>query len=409
MLSIKISEKRILFIILVLALFLRAYGAFVFPYGAGPDEPTHYKIVQFVAQTGVYPAPDKSALDGSSPYYEAVQQPALYYFLASFLENAGKAAGLNPLLLIRLLNVLLGVFSVYLAFKLAKEVSQHLTVSLLTAAFVTFLPTHVVVSAVVNNGPLAWVLATASLWMMVKTAKKWNWEHALFVGALFGLAVGAKVTALCLLPAFALFAIVSIWKSRETFGKKMLAIALPFAIMAPVFVRNWLVYGELLPTQPVNVFSPGAEWAQYVFSHLFAAFFLQEYGSSAIPSYRIAFFAFWLGISLLALYGLAKHAKKIEWNSFLKKPSTLLLAAAGLNLLGIVYLNAKWLFPEGRLLFETLAVWALLLVLGLRWASQKYGTGLAIAMIASLAFMSIVLLANVYGVLPSVPWPVSWP
>ncbi|MFH0714461.1 MAG: glycosyltransferase family 39 protein [Candidatus Diapherotrites archaeon] len=400
-------ETKLLVLILAVALVLRAYGAFAFPLWSGPDEPSHFAVVQYVAENGAYPAEGKEVLDGSSALYESVQQPPLYYFLASPIYNATHSSGVEGSVhALRLLSVFLGMLSILFAFWLAKEVSENQKIALLVAGIIAFLPTHLVVSSVVNNGPLEWVFAGTSLLLMVKAIRAPKFWSILGAGILFGLAVDSKITSLCLLAAFAIAFFVYAKNSKDAIWKKIIAFVAPFAVMLPVFLRNISVHGELIPTQPANVFAHDFGWLQYVASHLFAGTFLQEYGTALIPSYRFAFFAFWLLLSVIALAGIALYLRDKKRAAFENIPLMAVSAATLLNLLGILYLNAKWLFPEGRLLFATLPVWAMLFVLGLQRVNRKYGTAMAVVLIASLAFVSLVLLANVNAVLPAVPWPV---
>ena len=424
-------EKKILLTILLIAFAFRLVGSLIFPIWAGPDEPSHFAYIQFLAKEGYVPALPIEVLDGGrNALYETVQQPPLFYAIAAPFFLLFEGLGTNFLVhAMRFLVVIAGTICVYSIYLLAKELTGKENFSLIAAAFIALLPTHIVVSAVINNGPLAWLLVSASALYMVKAIKNgFNFPDCIIAGLLLGLGVWTKITSLSLAVGFLFFFLLVFKKSKMAALKKAVVIALPLLIAVPYFARNIIVYGSLIPAQPEMISKLTLDWAIYFVVHFFPGIWLQEYGAAEIPGYRVIFFALFGLFFLVSLAGisLAVAAKRKQLSSFFgrkllekkhlddfeKKISGAAVLLLGLlaNFAGLVYLNMKWLFVDARLMFETIGFGAIFFVWGLQHFSGKTNRRLFYALVfllfLSMIWLDIILIINANKVLPKVPWPV---
>lgn len=165
------SRERFLLIALLLVyLAVGSLFAVLTPDWQTPDEPAHYNYVrQIVERRRCCPqiepgdwdqayldeikaarfAPDRLAALETIQYED--HQPPLYYQFASLVYGLTHGS----LIAMRLFSVLLGAGVVWCAWAVAKAVlPDRAGVALGTAAFVAFLPQHMMMLASVNNDPL---------------------------------------------------------------------------------------------------------------------------------------------------------------------------------------------------------------------------------------------------------------
>ncbi|MBI4044666.1 MAG: glycosyltransferase family 39 protein [Candidatus Diapherotrites archaeon] len=394
------------------------------PIWVGPDEPAHFTFIKHLSETWQLTELKPTAEVLNTTWYSTIQQPPFFYaLLVPFYRGISSLSVDSLVHILRLLSVLIGAVHVFLVYKLAKEITTREDFALLSAAFVSFLPTHIVVSSVINNGPLVWVFVTASALFMVYSIKNnYNFMQACLGALFFGLSVFTKYTALSLLISFLIFWICFFKKSQSSIGKKFFLLVFPFFIFGPIFLRNFFVYGAFIPTQEVSITKLDISWLVYYIIHLFPGYWVQEYGTAYIPDIRYFFFAVFGVFSLVSLVGLiffllkrkTKLLELVRSSKFFDNKKavyySIILSGLFLNFAGLTWLNTKWLFPDARLMFETLSFFALLFVLGTFhfWSGlgkQKLFKPSLYILLACLLFFDLILLVNHNSVLPKVPWP----
>ncbi len=227
--TLYMSERRLLQLILIATFLLGAIYAIVNPVFEGGDELWHYPMVQHLANGNPLPVqvfdPNEAGL-----WKQQASQPPLYYYAAAALtfwidtsdmvekrwENPHVDNGIvtqdgninltihNPnwnawqgtllaVRIVRFFSVLLGVITVYFTYRIAKYVpvqsvgvgqklderfsadsviTRNRIVALLAAAMVAFVPMRLFVGAAVNNDNGMMALATVAVFLIVRLVER---------------------------------------------------------------------------------------------------------------------------------------------------------------------------------------------------------------------------------------------
>lgn len=405
-----------LLVVLGLYLVLGVNYALRTPLWQVPDEPAHYNYVAQLAfdpfdlpriEPGDYPFevlehlkalrfPADEPIRGIE--YEDHQPPAYYALAAPIYRLAGQEVA-RQVHALRLLGVLLGMVTVWLAWCCARVVDPDDEVlAVASAAFVAFLPMNLTMNAAVNNDPLAYALMAGILLVALRRATGRIGQRA-FVwggGVLLGLAFLTKVSiysAGVLLVAAEILA----WWRRGRFGSRaavatvaqVLAIGLVFGL--PWFIRNERVYGA------GDWLGKRAHDAAVVGQPRTAAW-IHAYGLTNLLG-RMALFTFesfwgvfgWMGVFLdpriYAVLALATIAAAAGLAGYLwrlgrtreaaagdERAAVLLLAMAiVLSVAGFGWWNLTFVQHQGRYLFTALVPIALCFMLGLRELAWRGG------------------------------------
>jgi len=249
------AERRLLALILTLFVLLGFSYALITPAFEASDELWHYPMVRHLADGNPLPVQVfDPALAG--PWNQEASQPPLYYALAAALTfwidtaDMEQVRWLNPhvdngvitpdgninlaihapaadpwagtllaIRVIRLFSVLLGAATVYLTYRIGREVAPgRPEVALLAAALNAFLPMFLFISGAVNNDNLAVPLASLAVLLMIRIVTKRaggytpvRWTEWAAVGVVLGLAALTKEGTLGLFPLALGTAVVSAW------------------------------------------------------------------------------------------------------------------------------------------------------------------------------------------------------
>ncbi|MFZ0547416.1 MAG: glycosyltransferase family 39 protein [Candidatus Promineifilaceae bacterium] len=304
-----ITEKRLLAILLLLFLLLGSVYALTTPTFEASDELWHYPMIRHLADGNPLPVQVfNPALAG--PWKQEASQPPLYYYVGAALTfwidasdmetvrwlnphvNNGiiTADGntnlaihdpfLNPwqgtllaVRIVRLASVLMGAATVYLTYRLAKEVApKRPEIAIGAAALVAFNPMFLFISGAVNNDNLVIPLATLALFLMVRLVNGAGevpensaddlsavpWQKLILLGIVIGLGALTKITAVGLLPLAFGTLFIRRWQLSnrsvsirdlalllwQTVGR-FLVILLPVLIIAGWwYIRNIQLYGD---------------------------------------------------------------------------------------------------------------------------------------------------------------------
>jgi hypothetical protein len=286
------SLLPLLALLLAFVLLSSLYNRLV-PLGEGPDEPGHFRYVLFLAREGRLPVqhadPSRSDVPGEG------HQPPLAYLLAvpavawlpadalhieqtanpQFLWRGGQEAAAfvrasreywpwrGVVLgwhLARSVSMLLGAVTLACIWGAAHTFFAHRFSArwaaggaLLTAALVACNPQFLFTSALVTNDMLLATLSAALFWLCLAATGSTTGgpraplRFALLAGALAGLALLTKQSALLLFPLLAWF----LWRAADgSVRQAVLLFGVSGGTVALVagwwFGRNWLLYGDPL-------------------------------------------------------------------------------------------------------------------------------------------------------------------
>lgn len=421
-------------IILTYALLATHYNLTV-PLFETPDEPWHFAYVQHMARGGGLPIQSSAA---PGPWRQEGSQPPLYYLSAALLiapldtsnfpadwpPNPHAAVGLplaegnknfvvhNPIIesnlggatlavhLVRGFSTLLGIFTLLAAFRLSRAVfGQQVVPSILSVALVAFNPQFLFIHAAVSNDPMA--TATAS-WSLVAIIERWQQQarpRPAVMGLLLGLAALSKVSNLGLVAILGLAMAWEWWQQRPAnfswhtlrltwqhpaIQNTLRALSITLAIILPWYLRNLILYGDLLGLDTMLTIVQGNSTSLADFLRHNEGLELSFWGVfgwfNVLTSDTFYTVVKWL--DRVALVGLVIWVWQCR--GAVGAPQALLTAWLGVMLLAL----ARWatLTPaaQGRLLFPAVAAVGILLVTGLRaWLPTRWSwRDLPVALIA---------------------------
>jgi 4-amino-4-deoxy-L-arabinose transferase-like glycosyltransferase len=153
---------------------------------------------------------------------------------------------------IRWLNAIFGGLTVLGIFYLGGWGLGKPEVGLGAAAVAASLPMNCALSGAISNDPLLYCLCTWTLALCALGMRQgWNWKTAILAGALVGLALMTKTTAVALLPIL-LLAVLLPQKKRPTLAMVGAAVGAILVLAAPWFIRNQSLYGDPLALKAFN-------------------------------------------------------------------------------------------------------------------------------------------------------------
>ncbi|MCK5919875.1 MAG: glycosyltransferase family 39 protein, partial [Methylococcales bacterium] len=284
------TEKRWLTLILLLFTLLGSTYALVTPAFEASDELWHYPMIRHLADGNPLPVQVfDPALAG--PWKQEASQPPLYYYLGAeftfWVDTADmeQVRQLNPhvdngvitldgntnlivhdpalnnwqgtllaIRIVRLFSVLLGAVTVYLTYRIGKEVAPDRSEIALGAAGMTaFMPMFLFISGAVNNDNLAIPLASLGILMMIRQIKKpvpqTGWRIMvdwLLLGTVLGLGVLTKQGTIGLLPLAWGTAFIFSWKSSRPDGFSATPSRQPVRSLVYAFGRSFLYFGIVM-------------------------------------------------------------------------------------------------------------------------------------------------------------------
>ncbi len=304
------TEKRFLTLILTLFVALGVSYAIVTPVFEASDELWHYPMIRHLADGNPLPVQVFDPAQ-AGPWKQEASQPPLYYYLGAALTFGIDTADmeqirwLNPhvdnglittdgninlaihdpdadpwrgtllaVRVVRLFSVLLGAATVYLTYRIGKEVMpDRPEIALGAAAVNAFTPMFLFISGAVNNDNLAIPLASLALFLMIRivnrqravfftASRSSSIIHFALLGVVIGLAVLTKEGTIGLLPLAWGTAFIAGGEQRgasgkqfwQQMGRRLLRSLLNFAIvLLPVLLiagwwywRNIVLYGDWL-------------------------------------------------------------------------------------------------------------------------------------------------------------------
>ena len=402
-------------LIAILLLFLAlgvAYNVAV-PLFEAPDEMAHFRYLNWLADGQGLP---DMVTDRQTVGHEVGQPPLYYVLLAPLVRGIARhdleqVAPLNPywrqgaginvhyhtaaerfpyrqtalaVHVARFASTLIACATIISVYGLAQQIAPRQAA--LAAALVAFNPQFIFISSAINNDNLITALSTFVLlilvWQLGRPRLYW-WHYAL-LGALWGLAMLAKMSGVALGGVILAGLILSAWRHHSW---RHLIVGLPIVIAAAMavsgwwFGRNWIRYGDPLAWDAILAANSGLlrpallSW----FEALHFATYLQRtywamfgYGIPAPPSF------YWLinGMTLLGVAGLLLwfiRSGRYQLNA----PKTLAVALLAVWSAVVFISLLQWMrllvqTNQGRLFFPAIASVAILLALGLAGLRRLY-------------------------------------
>lgn len=402
-----------LWLALLLHVALATAYAWRTPAFEGPDENSHYEYAWQIGNAGRLPLAAALAAERGLPQTEGAvlgHHPPLYYALVGgamalagrddtvFGPRINPAFGLqgqpgnrlkflheahpDPLLgWLRMLSVLLGAVTVVCVHRLGRLACPDAPrVADLAALLAACLPMFSAMHGLLNNDVLATTLATATLVALVSLQRRERvtTAPAIGAGALVGLALLTKLTAMFLFGLLGLVLLLALLRGRAHWPAALAGVATPLLISGWVFWRNASLYGDPLamtahdasfqpiPRELVGPYLLGtAPWPDSLPSFVPEVFtsLLGRFGWFSVPPHPVLIWTA-AGVAALSLLGLLLTPAGRE-RRFLPRPLWLLLLAAALVFGGTLYFNTRAMQPQGRLLFPAIGPVAVLVAAGL--------------------------------------------
>lgn len=396
-------------LILVAFLVLHALYNWAVPLGEGPDEPGHVAYVLFLAterrlpvQRAAPQAPDVPGEGHQPPLAYLMAVPALAWLPADqrqirltanprFLWTGGDEPGAfmrgswerwpwTGLSLgwhiARAVSGVWGAVVVLCTYLAARRLAPaEPLLALMAASLVAFNPQFLFISALVSNDALLAALGATLLWWCLTppssvAAQRW----AVGAGALFGLALLTKQSALLFGPLL----LWGAWRAAERRAGRFVVLTLLWGGVALLIAGWWFGRNALLYGDPFALASFRAEFAGQPFAwrdplawsgalRQLAASFWARFGWMSLrpPDWTLWLYA---ALCVLAVAGwllrLARGAPDPAWSGPL-----LALVMAGVWTLAFA-LAAGLVAWQGRMLFPALAATGVLLAAGLAAPSQ---------------------------------------
>jgi len=258
-----------------------------------PDELQHVNYIRHLMDGKGFPVLKLDDPNLGANYQS--HQPPLYYLIAagwSRLFGADLRHDQSKLV-IRSLNILIGlgaIAGVYfgLIWSFRKE-----AIALAGAAITGLLPMMIALHGAASNDPLLFLLCTWVVALSIRAVQLgWTMKVGLTVGALTGLALLTKTTAVALMP----IVMLALYLGRNGTpklkpGVVAATILIPLLFAAPWWMRNQQLYGDPLGLQLFTSAFQGSPQA---------GMFIDGLGAKA---YWVDMVAWWTGRSFIGVFG----------------------------------------------------------------------------------------------------------
>jgi len=372
-----LSARSLLVVLLVIGVVGRMAYVFFTPIFYAPDEQSHFNYIKYVSENGSLPVLTKGMGDPANEW--EYHQPPLYYVLLVPVFQAANAAFHNltvTVYALRLCSFILWALNIWLGLALLKRLAiEDDLLWLGVLALGCLLPTYTFVSSVINNDNLLITLSTAIIYVLTKGSR--DLKDSIVLGALLGVGLWVKASAVVLFPAVALFFFFECFQKRMSGRTALCSLgtisALAILIDAPWVVRNWKVYGTFMP-EGLSV--AAKNWPSFVdgllsAGHNLVKTFWSVSGISNDIGYPFPLLG--MGYGLMAVAGLAINWKQNpkSMTGFWLLPRSSIYAGLGfailVNVMLVLRLGYLYGMGQGRHLFPLLFPIALLLTWGLKF------------------------------------------
>jgi 4-amino-4-deoxy-L-arabinose transferase-like glycosyltransferase len=412
------TEKKILALILLYFITFAITLTFIVPPFESPDENLHLDYINYLSKYGKLP---NQYEDYKNPekYVGQGHQPPLYYILMSSLNHAvnngeevklvfnhnkkhslfGGTEGKVPnfdyynvsafpdgrtervFYLFRIISILFGVITLIYIYKIAKLVyddSRTVMISLFIAAS---MPQFVFMNAVINNDSLAIMFMSMIVYYFFRIIKNPDGlKNYILAGILIGISVVTKKTLLFAIPGAVIPAAYFMYKNKANRAiiLRNISILLFVAILisSAYFIRNQILYGDLLGSQMELDTMPQHIERKSIFSSFFIINFIPTIYHSFIGSFG------WMNVKLpLSVYGIISlifvssaagylaYIRSTAFSNVLVNYGFILIA---LSLAVLVYANLNFTQAQGRYMLPLISVISMNVIYGIGLFAEKF-------------------------------------
>jgi hypothetical protein len=304
------------------------------PYNVGFDVNGHFEYMLFILRNKNVPIATDGWAMFQSPLYHLLSSP-LYLIFSALLAPVRAVEAL------RIVPLFCGAMQVQLCYVAVREVfPKREDLQSIGTLLGGLLPMNLCMSQNLGNEPLVGVLCSASIVVALKLqrdpAGRWTPRTFVLLGALLGLALLAKLTALLLYAPIALLLVHAAFerhgnaRAASLSAAKAIAavLSVAFVVCGWYYVRNWLLLGKPF----IGGWDParGYEWWQEPGYRTFDQFV--TFGKALTEPIYSALYGLWDGLySTLWLDGFL--SSQVEVLSFPPWNLELMLSSAWLSLL----------------------------------------------------------------------------
>jgi 4-amino-4-deoxy-L-arabinose transferase-like glycosyltransferase len=376
-----LTARSLFLVVLGVGVLCRLAYVFLTPIFYAPDEQSHLNYVKYLSENHALPI--QAGRMGESDNEWEYFQPPLYYLVQLPVYRLAEAAFHNvtaTVFTLRLCSFALWLLNIRLGLILLKRLEikdEFVWLSTLTLA--CLLPTYTFVSSAINNDNLLITLGAGLMCLMAR--REQSLKTLLALGALLGLALWVKQSAVVFFPAVGLLFVFQAVRGkitwRATLGHLGVVLGLAALFYSPWAARNWHVYGTFAPE---DLSAAAKTWPSPVdgllsAGHNLVKTFWSVSGISNNIGYPFPLFGMSFGLICVAGLALGWKQNPKSVTTSLAGSHAPLLAALGFALLvnvGLV-LRFGYLYGmgQGRHLFPLLYPIALVLAVGLRFVPAR--------------------------------------
>jgi hypothetical protein len=270
-----------LLIVILLTFAILASGFSLGPIFEGPDEIEHYRYIRTLQNNLALPDPagrergqfhqaplyyvlllpiaallpddDFSRIDGRfNPYHGyAFERPGndnKNLFIHTRAEDFPFTDSQTALAvhLLRLTSIGISIGTLAAAFGVFSILwSEHPDRRLLAVGIMAFWPQFIYLSSIINNDTLAIMLATTTLYLLLRyQATGLTWKRSAVLGSVLGAALLTKASLAALAVPVGFFFLMMLAKDRRVWRYAMLTLTITVVIAGWWYLRNWVLYGD---------------------------------------------------------------------------------------------------------------------------------------------------------------------
>jgi 4-amino-4-deoxy-L-arabinose transferase-like glycosyltransferase len=434
------SEKKTLTLIIIYFIAFALTLTFIVPPFESPDEDLHLDYINYLSKYGKLPNQYED-YKNPSVYVGQGHQPPLYYILMSsinYIINNGKEVKLiinhnkkhslfggtegkvpnfdyynvnafpdvgtkRMFYLFRIISILFGLVALIYVYKTVKLVFEDKRIILLSLFVAASTPQFVFMNAVINNDSLAIMFMSMVVYYFFRIITNPAGLKDYFIaGILIGISVITKKTLLFAIPGAVILSLYFMYKNRADrliiLRNISALLILTIIISAAYFIRNQILYGDLLGSQMELDTMP-----QHIeHKSIFSSFFIFKFFPTIYHSYIGSFG--WMNVKLpLAIYGLvslvfissvagyvSNMRIKAFSNSYINFGFILIILAIGV----LAYANLSFTQAQGRYMLPLISVISINLVYGIGLFAEKFkfknSINMAYLLVALIMFISVI-------------------
>jgi hypothetical protein len=427
--------ERLIMSLILIGFVVLALGFSLGPVFEGPDEIEHYRFIRTIQRTGGLPNPagQPNGEYHQAPLYYLLTAPIAalfpddedftqiesrrnpyYGFRVSIPGNDnkniyvhtrteafpyGESATARAVHVLRLFSVVIGVGTIFTSYAVFRTLWPDFPERRLHAlAIVAFWPQVAYISGVISNDSLAILLATISLWLMLRMQRFGpSWQGAILLGLALGAALLTKASLLVLALPMGIWVVTD----RRIWQSVIVILLLVIIVGGWWYLRKAVLYDDptgiqsMLKAWPWLARQPGENGlieAVYAYFTVWARF-----GYGAVTVDAILYRIFDVLVSL-TVTGLLLRGNRLRWQGTAEP-------LAVIHTITIVAFVLAWVMVviygsaiarasnHGRFVLPGIVPWVALQTLGLEmWMHPRWRRVLSVAGVAVYAGLAVICL-----------------